>query len=104
MTQNENLAYWRSKFQRLLANCQQELKRTTEIGKQMISAGQSNSMLKENYEDLGRLVHQLLKEDAIQTDHQKIHAAIKEIEELEIIIEEHEKELNKIKTEGPRTP
>ena len=44
---------WKSKFQEMMQVCQEELKKTTEIGKKMLTASKANSDLKEAYEELG---------------------------------------------------
>lgn len=49
-------ADWKSKINDIINTCQQELKKTTQIGSKMLSASQSNSKLCESYEELGRLV------------------------------------------------
>jgi hypothetical protein len=46
---------WQSKFQEILQTCQDEVKRTTEIGKKMLSASKTNTSLHEAYEELGHL-------------------------------------------------
>ena len=48
MDKNPN---WSKKFIQVLQHCQDELKKTTEIGKKMISASKTNSELHELYED-----------------------------------------------------
>ena len=45
---------WKNKVQDILHTCQEELKRTTEIGKKMLSASSTNSELHSAYEELGR--------------------------------------------------
>ncbi len=46
---------WRAKMQDVLQTCQDEIKKTTEMGKKMLQASRANSALHEAYEELGKL-------------------------------------------------
>ena len=88
---------WKSKVHEILNICQEELKKTTEIGKKMLSASKTNSELHENYEKLGLLALTDLKNGSLKWDNPEVTNLVDQIsakeEELEVI----EKEVRKIK-------
>jgi len=95
---------WKNKVQELYHACQEELKRTTEIGKKMLSASKTNTSLHENYEELGRLaVKQMASGQLIWVD-PRVLELIDAIELSEKELEGFEGEVSNIKaaakTEG----
>ena len=88
---------WRTKFQKLFQLCQDELKRTTEIGKKMLSASKTNSNLHNAYEELGVLVVKEMKKGALKLDHPKINLLVHQINSCEKDLETVEKEVSDIR-------
>jgi hypothetical protein len=90
---------WKNKFQDLMQSCQDELKRTTAIGKKMLSASRSNSQLHEVYEELGRITLEAIKAGELEWDNADVKSVIEKIEQLEVELKEYEEDLQKIKSE-----
>ena len=88
---------WKSKVQDILHICQEELKKTTEIGKKMLSASTTNSDLHTAYEELGQIMKNKIEANEIEVDDPKIHEMINLIREKEKTLEEIEQEVRKIK-------
>ena len=51
-----NQQHWKGKVHKFVNNCQNELKRTTEIGKKMLSASKTSTTLRDAYEELGQIL------------------------------------------------
>lgn len=83
---------WKDKVQEIFQVCQDELKKTTEIGKKMLSASKTNSNLHEAYEEIGRLVVKAIQDGELKWSNQRI-------EELLSVVENCEDELHTIETE-----
>ena len=88
---------WKTKVSEIFNTCQDELKRTTEIGKKMLSASKMNTVLNETYEELGRITVQAIKEGELDWDDPRITELMKKIESFEKDIEEIEGDVYKIK-------
>lgn len=88
---------WKKTFQKLVDSCQQEVKRTTEIGKKMLSASKTNSCLHESYEALGAYTLKAIKEGHLTWDDPKVRELIQTIESCEKDLEDIESEVNKIR-------
>ena len=88
---------WKSKFQEMIQVCQEELKKTTEIGKKMLSASKANSDLREAYEDLGHFVVTETRKGNLTWDSKEIETYMEKISQKEAELEEIEKEVKKIK-------
>lgn len=86
-----------NKLQDLVQTFQGELKKTTQIGMKMISASQSNSELKESYEQLGILVVQAIKNDDLKWENKETHRLIKKIDNLKKQLTSLEDDLHTIK-------
>lgn len=89
---------WKNKFQDLVNSCQVELKKTTQIGLKMLSASQSNALLHESFEELGRIVYEQLKNDKLDLKSEGIKELIGKISKLEHELELCEDEVQKIKS------
>src|SRR5690554_5600493 len=74
---------WKRRFNELVQSCQNELKRTTQIGMKMLNASQSNAQLREAYEQLGRLAKDFLKESPEQWNSAEAKELAEKIERLE---------------------
>ncbi len=88
---------WKNKVQDILHTCQEELKKTTEIGKKMLSASSTNSELHSAYEELGHYVKNKIEKNEMNLEDEKVHEIIGLIKEKENTLEEIEKEVRKIK-------
>tara|TARA_B100000886_G_scaffold330728_1_gene281460 strand:+ start:1246 stop:1560 length:315 start_codon:yes stop_codon:yes gene_type:complete len=89
--------HWKNKVQEILHVCQGELKKTTEIGKKMLSASTTNSELHNAYEELGHIIKNKIENEEVIIDDPKVHEVIKMINDKEKTLEEIEKEVKKIK-------
>jgi len=94
MDKNPN---WSKKFIQVLQHWKEELKKTTKIGKKMISASKTNSDLHDLYEDLGKKVYVSLKEKSLNPEDSKLQDFVKKIDELQKQLESMEGDVNKIK-------
>jgi len=90
-------SHWKNKFQNIYKNCQEELKKTTEIGKKMLSASKTNSCLHDSFEELGMLALKEIKSGNLEWDNPKVLKLIKQIESCEKDLSLIENEVNKIK-------
>jgi hypothetical protein len=88
---------WRSRVQEIFQVCQDEIKRTTEIGKRMLNASKTNSCLHEAYEELGSLAFKALKEGKLEWDNPRVKELMGTIDHCESDLEDIEKEVNKIR-------
>lgn len=88
---------WKAKFNDLVQSCQNELKRTTQIGMKMLSASQSNAQLHEKYEELGRLAMQALEKGEIEWKSVEVEELTEKIAKLRETLEGLEKDVADIK-------
>ncbi len=88
---------WRNKFNEIFQVCSEELKKTTEIGKKMLSASKTNTTLHETYEELGVLVAKAIKNNELQWDDEKVHRLLKTIEGCKSDLKDIEEEVNDIR-------
>ncbi len=93
----EKNAQWKSRFNEIVQTCQSELKRTTDIGKRMLSASKTNTTLHESYEEIGVLVVKALKSGELNWDNPRVAEIMRTIEGCEKDLEMMEKEVNKIR-------
>lgn len=102
MTKNTQ---WKTKFNGILETCQNEFKRTTDIGKKMLSASKTNTTLHESYEEIGSLVVKALKSGELSWDNPRVAEILKTIEGCEQDLELMEKEVNHIRfsDNGPKS-
>ena len=88
---------WKNKVQDILHLCQEELKKTTEIGKKMLSASSTNSEIHSGYEELGHYIKNKIESGEVQIEDPKVDEMIKMIKLKEQELEDIEKEVRKIK-------
>lgn len=88
---------WKMKFQEMFQICSEELKKTTEIGKKMLSASKTNSTLHETYEELGILTAEAIKKNELKWDNEKVKKLLKTIEGCEADLKDIENEVNDIR-------
>ena len=93
---NKN-ADWKVKLNQMMQVCQGELKRTTDIGKKMLSASKTNSTLHESYEELGLLLVKAIKDGEITWDNPRVKEIMKTISGCEKDLEKMEEEVNTIR-------
>lgn len=91
---------FQSRFQSFLNTCQDELKKTTSIGKSMINASKTNSQLREAYEELGRLVFKALEENTLNWDNTAAKDYVEKIKKYQVEMENLENEVQYIKEEA----
>ena len=88
---------WKNRVQEMLNVCQEELKKTTEIGKKMISASKANSELHETYELLGQEILKDIRNKKISWENTEAQRLIKIIEQKEDLLESMETQVQDIK-------
>jgi hypothetical protein len=77
--------------------CQDELKRTTEIGKKMLSASKTNTTLNESYEELGHLTFLAVESGEVKFENDRVKELINTIRSCEFDLEKIENDVNDIK-------
>jgi predicted SprT family Zn-dependent metalloprotease len=85
------------KVQEMLKVCQEEIVRTTEIGKRMLSASKKNSDIHDSYERLGELLANAIRNKEHEWNHPIVHQLIKKIDDCEKSLEDIESDVNKIR-------
>lgn len=93
----EKPSEWKMKFQEIYQLCSEELKKTTEIGKKMLSASKTNSNLHEAYEELGILAAKALKNKELQWENPRVEKLLKTIDGCQTDLNSIEKEVNDIR-------
>ena len=71
------------KIKKLFHICQDEVKKTTEISKKMISASKTSTELNEAYQELGSLVFKDIKSDSLEWKNPQAKKILKSIEACE---------------------
>ena len=97
---------WKSRMQDLLHVCRDEMKRTTVIGKKMISASRISTTLNRAHEELGELVAKELRAGKLEWEHPQVKRILKTVVECEEQLEEVESQVNRIRfsDEGNTSP
>ncbi len=88
---------WQNRVQEIFQVCQDELKRTTQIGKKMLSASKTSTDLHDAYEELGALVLKEMREGRLEWDHPRAQELLSQIDTCEKDLEFIEEEVNKIR-------
>jgi glutamate dehydrogenase/leucine dehydrogenase len=88
---------WKGKVQGFLNVCQEEIVKTTEIGKKMLSASKTNSILKDHYEEIGKIVVKELKAGRLEWEHPRVNELSREIEKCKQELQKMEADVQKIK-------
>lgn len=94
MTDNNE---WKQKVQDLLGQFQEEVKKTTQIGMKMLSASKTNTCLNKNYEELGELAYEAIKNGDLIWDNGKVKELIDGIDGCLVNLSDIEKEVSEIK-------
>lgn len=92
---------WEAKVQEIFQVCQDEIKKTVQIGKKMFSASKTNSDLHEAYEKLGHLTAQALESGELKWQDPHVKKLIDSIQSYEENLVDIENEVNKIKSPPP---
>ncbi|MBL7665099.1 MAG: hypothetical protein JNM93_08200 [Bacteriovoracaceae bacterium] len=98
MTPDFDLNTWKAKFQDLVQSAQDEIKKTTAIGKKMISASKSNSTLHDAYEKLGILVEKAIHNNEIKWEDPQVTEILEQIKNCKDELNRFEEEVRQIKT------
>jgi hypothetical protein len=80
-----------------LLNFLKDLKKTSAMGKKMLTASRTNAHLKDTYEDLGRLLENGIENGDLQWDSPKLRSLLHTIKACKSDLHELEKKMNKIK-------
>lgn len=98
----ENKGHWKKKFNDILNVCQDEVKRTTKLGKKMLSASKENTCLNDAYRDLGKHICNEVNSNKLDLDDNIVNELILKISECKVNLEKIETDLKDIK-ERPTT-
>lgn len=93
----EDYHSWKSRFQELLGVCQEEIKKTTKIGKKMLNATTATSKLNETYEELGRLAVKHMDSNMLNWENSQVTDLVAKIKCLEQELSKFEKDVQEIK-------
>ena len=88
---------WKEKFSDFITTCQGELRKTTEIGKKMLSASRINTELHETFEALGKHAREQIREQKLQWSDNRVDQLLKKIETCERGLKEFEDGVKDIK-------
>ena len=88
---------FKSKVNRIFFSLHKELLKTSAIGKKLITAGRTNSHLKDTYEELGRIIEQKVDRGEINLDDSKIRSLLHTIKACKKDLREIEEQVNRIK-------
>ncbi len=87
------------RFSRLMHTAGQEFKRTTAIGKKMLSATKSNTTLHEKYEKLGMLLEAAIASKELDWENKEVHRILSEISTLKQELDKFEEDVKNIKSQ-----
>ena len=87
----------RIKFNYWLHNIQNEIKKTSAIGKKMLTASRTNAHLKDTYEELGKLLEKGVDSGEVDWDSARLRALLHSVKACKKDLEEIERKMNKIK-------
>ncbi len=96
---------WKAKLNRFFFGFQQEMIKTSVIGKKMLTASRTNAHLKDTYEELGRLLEKAIDSGEVEWDSAKVRALLHTVRACKKDLEEIERQVHKIKfSAGPKCP
>ena len=93
---------WKEKAQDILQLCQEELKKTAEIGKKMLFASQKTTELRDYYEMLGHKVVTELRSKKLVWADPDVQEIMEQISEMEKGLQKIEDDVRKIKAKGTK--
>ena len=89
---------WKEKFSEFITTCHGELRKTTEIGKKMLSASKINTELHESFEALGRYTREQIQQQKLTwNDDPEANRLLERIEQCEQRLKEFEDHVKNIK-------
>lgn len=97
----DNQREWKYKIQKLINTCQGEIKKTTVIGKKMLHATKSNTLLHESYENLGKMLFNAIQNQELNWDDPRVHQLMDTIKKCQSELEMMEKEVQLAKKDHP---
>lgn len=105
MKNKGNNSNWKAKINRFFFGFQQEVIKTSVIGKKMLTASRTNAYLKDTYEELGRLLEKGMDSGEVEWDSAKVRALLHTVRACKKDLEEIERQVHKIKfSAGPKCP
>ena len=90
----------KGKFNFWLLNFHKEFKKTTEMGKKMLTASRINTHMKDTYEELGKLLEKGVDNGDVDWDSPKLRTLMSDIKACKRDLEEIERAMNNIKFSG----
>ena len=90
---------WKTKIKKIVDDCSQEISKATVIGKKMITASHTNTLLNEKYQELGRLAHKHLKSGILEWENPRVDEILKEIEDYESQLHLMEEDVSTLKSQ-----
>ena len=88
---------FRIKFNYWFHNIQNEIKKTSAIGRKMLTASRTNAHLKDTYEELGKLIEKGVDSGEVDWDSARLRALLHSVKACKKDLEEIERKMNKIK-------
>jgi len=88
---------FKAKINKLFFSFHREVLRTSAIGKKLLTAGRTNSHLKDTYEILGRVIESKIDRGELSIDDPKIRSLLHTIKACKKDLKELEEQVNQIK-------
>ncbi len=93
---------WKMRVQEIINVCQEELRKTTAIGKRMLTASKTNTCLHEAYKELGHLFFKAMENGEVDWQNAKCQELIKTIRSCQEDLNSIEQEVQRLKfSAGP---
>ena len=92
-----NQQHWKRKVHHFFRDCQSEFKRTTEIGRKMLSASKTSSTLRDAYEELGQILEKEVDKGNNNFTHPRIMDLLAIVKACKNDLEHIEGEMNRIR-------
>lgn len=89
---------WKTKIKKIVDDCSQEISKATVIGKKMLTASHTNTLLNEKYQELGHLAAKHLKSGILEWENPRVDEILEEIKDFEAQLHLMEKDVSKIKS------
>lgn len=92
-----NQQHWKRKVHLFFNSCQSEFKRTTEIGRKMLSASKTSTTLRDAYEELGQILEKEIDQGNQNFSNPRIMDLIAVVKACKNDLEHLEGEMNRIR-------
>ena len=92
-----NQQHWKRKVNHFFNSCQSELKRTTEIGRKMLSASKTSTTLRDTYEELGHILEKEIDQGNQSFSNPRIMDLLAIVKACKNDLEHIEGEMNRIR-------